>query len=137
MCGGRKREKDGGVMSDDTNDVSAAPGQSPTGQATQPAPGYWLAPMPPRETDGFSIAALVLGIVPILAGLLGVIFGIIGIRRTAGGRRGGRGMAIAGVVCGSAWLLIVAVALAFAATSSSHTQVVRTSVVVPVPLGPH
>lgn len=123
-------------MSDDTNDVSAAPGPSPTGQATQPAPGYWLAPMPPRETDGLSIAALVLGIVPILAGLLGVIFGIIGIRRTAGGQRGGRGMAIAGLVCGSVWLVIFVAAIAVSASSSTHTQVARTSVPLPVPVGP-
>src|SRR3954451_22993865 len=68
---------------------------------------------PPQGVDGFSIAALVLGIIPVLAGILGISFGAIGISRTKHGRRG-RGMAVAGVVLGSLWLIGVVTAVAIA-----------------------
>ena len=58
-------------------------------------------------SNGFCVASLVLGIISLPAGctvitpLLSVIFGIIGLNQTAtAGETGGRGMAIAGIVCG-------------------------------------
>jgi hypothetical protein len=55
------------------------------------------------KTDGFAIAALVLGIL----GVLGLPFGIIALRRI--NRRGssGRGLAIAGIVLGSFWVVLI------------------------------
>jgi hypothetical protein len=57
-------------------------------------------------TDGFAIAALVLGIIPFLTVVLGVIFGIISLSRIRGSYRSGRGMAIAGIVTGSLWIAV-------------------------------
>ncbi|KRC46349.1 MULTISPECIES: DUF4190 domain-containing protein [unclassified Nocardioides] len=54
--------------------------------------------MPPK-TDGLSIAALVLSFLCCLAPI-GVILGIVGIRRTKGGQRKGRGLAIAAIIIG-------------------------------------
>jgi len=58
--------------------------------------------------SGSAIAAVVLGTLAIplaltvylgvLAGLLGLVFGIVGVRRTRGGRASGRGMAVTGIV---------------------------------------
>jgi hypothetical protein len=66
------------------------------------------------QSNGFCVASLVLGIVGIPAGctliipLLAVIFGIIGLMQISRseGEGGGRGMAIAGIVCGVLGLLI-------------------------------
>ncbi|GAA3551914.1 DUF4190 domain-containing protein [Nocardioides daeguensis] len=55
-------------------------------------------PMPPK-TDGISIAALVTSLLCCLAPL-GVILGFVGLSRTKGGQRKGRGLAIAGIVIG-------------------------------------
>lgn len=60
--------------------------------------------------NGFCVAALVLGIIGIPAGctvivpLLAIIFGIVGISQS--GEGGGKGMAIAGIVCGGIGCLI-------------------------------
>ncbi len=53
----------------------------------------------PAKTDGISIAALVTSLLCVFAPL-GVILGIVGISRTKGGQRKGRGFAIAGIVIG-------------------------------------
>ena len=50
------------------------------------------------KTDGVSIAALVTGI--LCCGIIPLILGIIGLSRTKGGKRKGRGFAIAGLVLG-------------------------------------
>jgi len=62
---------------------------------------------PVPENSGMAIASLVCGLlicVP-LCSLLAIIFGIIGIRQTGSGRRGGQGMAIAGLVLGAVGLV--------------------------------
>jgi hypothetical protein len=105
------------VETPDESNPWTPPAQS---AAQVPPPDYGTPPpygvRPP--TDGFSIAALVLGILPFTAGLLGIVFGILGLRRTAGGKRSGRGMAIAGIVLGSLWLAGIGIATGFVATSS-------------------
>lgn len=55
-------------------------------------------PMSPK-TDGVSIAALVVSFLCCLAPV-GVILGFVGLGRTKGGQRKGRGLAIAGIVIG-------------------------------------
>jgi hypothetical protein len=58
-------------------------------------------------SNGFCVASLVLGIIGMPTGctvitpLLGIIFGIVGLNQISkGGEGGGRGMAIAGIICG-------------------------------------
>lgn len=79
----------------------AAPGFSggaPAPQYGAPSP-YYGAPAPAStSTDGVSIAALITGILGLT--LIPVVLGIVGLRRTSGGIRKGRGMAIAGLILG-------------------------------------
>ncbi len=65
-------------------------------------------------SNGFCVASLVLGIIGIPAAcavippVLAIIFGIIGYNQVtrAGGERGGKGMAIAGMICGGVGCLL-------------------------------
>lgn len=73
-----------------------------------PPPGYH-AYAQPRTGNGKAVAALVFGILSIvlfwlsvfdgLFVILGLVFAIIALSETRGGRVGGRGLAIAGLVC--------------------------------------
>jgi hypothetical protein len=49
----------------------------------------------------------VLGIFPFLGGLLGIIFGVVALGQIRRSRQSGRGMAIAGIVLGASWLLLI------------------------------
>ena len=78
----------------------------------------------PTKTNGFAIAALVLGIVWIygIGSILALVFGYQAKKQidTSGGRESGRGMAIAGIVLG--WIgvgLIVLIIIIGAAASQS------------------
>jgi hypothetical protein len=76
--------------------------QPPQFGAMPPAGGYSLPPGRTRA-NGSAIASLVLGIlgcVPWITGLLAVVFGILGIRKTRDPQVGGKGMAIAGLILG-------------------------------------
>lgn len=91
--------------------ASPAAGAAPGSPAAQP--GGFAPPPPPgpprRRTDGFAIAALVLGI---LGGtILSIVFGLVALSRIkrSGGRTGGRGLAIAGISLGFLWLALIAV----------------------------
>jgi len=86
------------------------PGQNPYG--AQPYPGgdpYGGQPAEPK-TDGISIAAFVTGL--LCCAPVGVVLGIIGIRRTKDGQRKGRWAAVIGLVLGAlgilAWIGVVA-----------------------------
>jgi prepilin-type processing-associated H-X9-DG protein len=55
-----------------------------------------------------AIASLICGLlffIPLIPAVLAIIFGIIGINQTRAGRGGGRGLAVAGLVCGAVSLL--------------------------------
>ena len=93
------------------------PGYDPSGYGTQPPVGTYGAPPQggphgavggpdPRSTDVVSIVGLVLAF---LLAPVGLVVSIVGLVRTAGGRRKGRGFAIAGVVV-SVVLTLAAVA---------------------------
>ncbi|MEV4560170.1 DUF4190 domain-containing protein [Kitasatospora sp. NPDC049285] len=76
-----------------------------------PYPGY---PYPPQQqgSSGLAITALVLGLLGCCAGVGGIGFGIGALNQIKRTGRAGRGMAIAGIVLGSLWLLISIVVLA-------------------------
>lgn len=61
-------------------------------------------PQPARGTDGFAIAAVVLGVLPI--GGLGLVFGIVALVRIRKSQRRGQGLAVAGMVLGAVWLVL-------------------------------
>jgi Domain of unknown function (DUF4190) len=72
----------------------------------------------PAGTNGMSIAALVCGICGFLCGVpavLGIVFGFIALSRTGRTGQRGRGMAIAGIICGAVWLVLLVVL-----TASGH-----------------
>ena len=94
----------------------AAPGQpTPHGPPVPPPYGQPVAPVPPPygqpgasaarpTTDGVAIAALVTGILGM--GVVPLILGIMGLKRTKANGTSGRGFSIAGIVLGA--LAIVA-----------------------------
>jgi Domain of unknown function (DUF4190) len=96
-------------------------GQSPYPPPGAMPPGYpAYRPAPPavQTTNGLSIASLVLGIVWVagIGAILAVIFGFIARKqiRESGGRQGGSGMALAGIILGFVgiaglilWIVIV------------------------------
>lgn len=97
------------------------PSYNPPPAYGAPPPGYQpygggVAPQP--KNSGMAIAGMVLslvGIIPCfwwiqLPGLLGLIFGAIGMKQTKDGSRKGRGMAITGVVLG---IILIIGAIAF------------------------
>ena len=113
-----------------------APPAPPTFQAPG-APQAYNAPAGPKN-DGLSIAALVCGIsglatlvlcgIGIVPAILGVVFGIIGKKKVeqSGGALQGRGMALAGAICGAVavglfliWLVLLVIG-AFNSDSSSY-----------------
>ncbi|MCR6493056.1 DUF4190 domain-containing protein [Cellulomonas sp. P24] len=88
----------------------AAPQYTSYPQSGTYAPGAQWAQ--PQKTNGMAIAALVLGLAGIVtagaAGILGLIFGIIGMRQISRTGDAGKGMAIAGIVLGSLGILFFA-----------------------------
>lgn len=84
-------------------------------------------PLPPK-TDGVSIAALVVSFLCVCAPV-GVILGFVGLKRTKGGQRKGRGLAIAAIIVGilmtlvSAALVIFAVVLADKVVTPGNAEV--------------
>jgi uncharacterized protein DUF4190 len=91
-----------------TEPPTASPPPATPPAAPPPMPGQ--PAMPPNTSNGFAVAALVLGILTIvffftfwfdwLMGALAIVFGALGIARANKGARQ-KGMAIAGLVCGA------------------------------------
>jgi len=95
-----------------------APGYGPPQGYAQPSvqpPGGYAtgAPYPVRPTDGVSIAALVTGILSL--GLVPIVLGIVGLKRTKANGTNGRGMSIAGIVLGGIslvfWSIVIGVSV--------------------------
>jgi hypothetical protein len=93
--------------------ASTAPGSYPAGG--YPTYGYGQpTPYPTangKKTNGFAIAALVCGIAGIIfiTAVLGVVFGFVArsqIRRSSGAQGGG-GLALAGIILGFAWIVLL------------------------------
>jgi prepilin-type processing-associated H-X9-DG protein len=72
--------------------------------------GYATPQYAPQQTNGWAIASLVSGIIgfviPLIPGLIAIVTGIIGIRKTADPRVGGKGLAIAGLSVGACSILL-------------------------------
>lgn len=89
------------------------------------------APMPAKRTNsGMAIAGMVcslVGLIPCfwlfqIPGLLGTIFGFVGLKQTKSGERGGRGMAIAAVVIG---IVLLVMCVAFWIYFANNAECVR------------
>lgn len=94
-------------------DVAAQGAGQPWGQPTP-----YGNPGPARvPTDGVSIAAMVTGLLGL--GVVGVVLGAIGLRRTAGAQRKGTGMAWAGVILGLVGTIIWSVGLTWGVAGAS------------------
>jgi hypothetical protein len=84
------------------------PGGGGYGQPPMMPPPYGQQGYPPgmpgpRKSNGAAIASLILGIlgcVPFITGLLAIILGIVGIKAGNDPQRGGKGMAVAGLLLG-------------------------------------
>lgn len=87
--------------------MAGAPAYTPAAGAGAVYPG----PAPTQGTDGVSVAALITGILGM--GIIPIVLGILGLRRTGPGKQGGRGMAIAGLILGAigviVWIVVIAV----------------------------
>ncbi|WP_333771837.1 DUF4190 domain-containing protein, partial [Streptomyces sp. IBSBF 2435] len=96
---------------------------APGGQPGYPGQQGWYAHE--RTTNGMSIAALVVGLIPCVP-VLGLIFGLVGLKQVK--RRGerGKGMAVAGITLSSVWTLGLAALITLAAVGvfdGGNTQV--------------
>ncbi|QJD86108.1 DUF4190 domain-containing protein [Cohnella herbarum] len=86
-------------------------------------PQYGFSPPPPftpQKTNGKSIAALVLGILAIvlpyigfIVGIIAIIFASLSLKEIKRTQEQGRGLAIAGLVCGIVGTAVYAVILLF------------------------
>jgi Domain of unknown function (DUF4190)/Septum formation len=99
------------------------PPQGPDQPAVQPQyqPPYQplnQSQVPPG-TNGFAIASLIFGIIPMCAGLLAVIFGIVGLNQVRRTGQKGKGLAIAGLVLGGLWIAAIAVGVVVSALSEA------------------
>lgn len=77
-------------------------------------------PMQPVKTNGKSIAALVLGIISVgtpyiglLIGIVAIIFASLSLKELKYKNEQGRGLAIAGLVCGIVGTVLYAIIIAF------------------------
>ncbi|MBI4259673.1 MAG: DUF4190 domain-containing protein [Actinobacteria bacterium] len=103
---------------------SGTPVGGPGSVPSQPAYPYAQAPGPPhyaqpQRTNGFAVASLVFGIIGGV--LFALIFGYVakGQIDRSGGAQGGRGMAVAGIALGWAWLALILLYAVFIVPASA------------------
>lgn len=89
-----------------------APGYGQVPGYGQPGWGQF-GPVQPVGANGMAIASLICGICGFLCGtgILGVVFGFVGLSQMKRTGQRGRGMAIAGIICGAVWILLTVVFL--------------------------
>jgi hypothetical protein len=100
-----------------------APGNAwPAAPALTPGVHYYNADQLKPGTNGFAIAAFVLGLIG--GALLSVIFGIIALGKIRQQPQRGKGLAIAGLCLSGAWVVgLVAVLVVIAQTASQRSPV--------------
>ncbi|WP_179951028.1 DUF4190 domain-containing protein [Xylanimonas oleitrophica] len=93
--------------------------EAPAPHAASPhTPG---AALPPAQgTDGFSIAALVTGVVGL--GVVPIVLGVVGLNRTRKTGRAGKGLAIAGIALGAVAVLVWGLLIGVAVRTLSDVQ---------------
>ncbi len=110
----------------------AAPSGSGAGGTVPPSyPGYGYGQAAPygvpaarKTTNGMAVASLVCGCVGFiffLPAILAIIFGFVArsqIRRSHGSQ-GGEGLALAGIICGFAWIALFVVIFALSAANTN------------------
>jgi hypothetical protein len=83
----------------------------------------YQSPPGTAPTSGMAVASLVLGIVSLMSGclfhigaifglpsaIMAIVFGVLARPKIASGENSGRGMALAGIICGSIYLAIVVI----------------------------
>jgi hypothetical protein len=98
-----------------------APGYGPPGYGS---PGYSPYGPPQRRTNGLAIASLCCGIVGCLwiTTILAIVFGFIARSQIRKQPQEGAGMALAGIILGFAWILILVVVIIAGVTSGDTCQ---------------
>ena len=117
--------------------ASSGPAPWPPGPPTAPPPqpsDPWPAPQQPGwpapapGPDPLAIVALVLGILALpffwlfLVGIAAIVFGAVALSRIGRTRRGGKGLAIAGIVLGAVSLVLGALIVVILAVGSSDDE---------------
>jgi hypothetical protein len=74
------------------------PGGAEPWSEPPPEPNAYYGRPPTSKAAVTGLVSALLACVPVLSPVLGLVFGVVGIRNTRGGRMGGRGLAIAAVV---------------------------------------
>jgi hypothetical protein len=108
-------------------------GATPYSATPSYAPGTPYAPYgqgAQSKTNGLAIAALVCGIAGFLffiPAVLGIIFGFVSRAqiKNSGGRQKGEGMAIAGIIVGFAWLVVLVLVIVFGNHNNNANDVVN------------
>ena len=101
-----------------------APPSAPTTASPAPAP-YGAAA--PATTNGYAVAAMVLGIAGFagcfVGAILALVFGYKARREidASGGRQKGRGMAVAGIVLGWVWVGLIVLGVIILAASGGDS----------------
>jgi hypothetical protein len=99
-------------------DDAAAGNAWPAAPSLTPGVNYYTADPPKPGTNGFAIAALVLGLIG--GSLLSVIFGIIALSKIRQQPQRGKGLAIAGLCLSGVWLAGTASVLVVKAETASQ-----------------
>lgn len=70
-------------------------------------------PTQPARLNGYAVCGFLITLLPLgITGLLGLVFGVIGLRQTGLGADRGRGLAVAAVVLGALGTVLLVAALA-------------------------
>jgi len=111
----------------------AYPGASPHGTPTPFGTPYpYGAPSRPKN-NGLAVASLVCGIcgfVYLIPAILAIVFGFVARSqiKKSGGSQTGSGLALAGIIVGSAWIVLLVLVVLVAAVSTSNSNGVVSSV---------
>jgi hypothetical protein len=90
----------------------------PAAPSLTPGVHYYTADQPASGTNGFAIAAFVLGLIGGV--LLSVIFGIVALNKLRSRPQRGKGLAIAGLCLSGVWVLVIASVLVINIQTASH-----------------
>lgn len=94
-----------------------APAYPQAGPPQAPWSGYGYEPPAKSGTNGFSIAALIFGIIPVC--FLGIIFGVVALVQISKSRQKGKGLAIAGLVLNVLWIVGLVIAVVIGALNTA------------------